>query len=381
MGLSQNRCDVLVIGGGPAGLAAAIALRQRGVDVLLADALLPPIDKACGEGIMPDSRRELAQLGIDLNCVHGAPLHGIRFCDERSTVTAKFSSGEGIGLRRLVLHSLLVDRAREAGVRMRWGTPVTLTSGRQPLLAGEPILYRYLIGADGQSSRVRSWARLNRGTLHTRRFGFRVHYRVPPSFFAPGNPFVEVHWGSLGQAYVTPISPDEICVAVVTRCTHSARTTQIIDSLPTLREKLRDAQVTSRERASITTTRTLHAVVRGNIALLGDASGSADAVTGEGLAMAFRQALLLAESLAGGSLDLYASSHAKTLRIPQSMARSLLTMDRSPALRSKVLRVFAREPIFFEKLLRVHMGEESVSRFLLRHAARLGCRMLLPLPA
>src|SRR5271155_2074453 len=110
--------DVLVVGGGPAGLAAAIALRQRGLDVLLADALLPPIDKACGEGIMPDSRRELAQLGVDLTRAHGARFRGIRFCDDRSTVSAEFASDEGIGLRRLTLHSLLVDRAREVGVRM-----------------------------------------------------------------------------------------------------------------------------------------------------------------------------------------------------------------------------------------------------------------------
>ena len=49
------RCDALIAGGGPAGLAAAIALRQKGLDVLVADALWPPIDKACGEGLMPDA--------------------------------------------------------------------------------------------------------------------------------------------------------------------------------------------------------------------------------------------------------------------------------------------------------------------------------------
>jgi menaquinone-9 beta-reductase len=376
MGLSQNRCDVLVIGGGPAGLAAAIALRQSSVDVLLADALVPPIDKACGEGIMPDSRRELAQLGVDLNCAHGAAFHGIRFGDKRSTVTANFSSGEGIGLRRIVLHSLLVDRARDIGVRLRWGTPVVLNPGQPASIAGERVTYRYLIGADGQSSRVRAWAGLSCGTLHTRRFGFRMHYRI-----APWSDYVEVHWGPLGQAYVTPVGADEICVAVVTRFPGMVRTAQVIDSIPALREKLRDAEITSRERGSITTTRTLHHVVRENVALLGDASGSADAITGEGLAMAFRQALLLAASIEGGSLDAYAGGHAKTLRIPQSMARSLLLMDRWPALRGKVLRVLAREPLLFEKLLRVHMGEDSLHRFLLQHAPQLGCRMLLPSPA
>ena len=58
------RCDALIVGGGPAGLAAAIALRQKGLDVLVADALRPPIDKACGEGLMPDARKDLAALGI-----------------------------------------------------------------------------------------------------------------------------------------------------------------------------------------------------------------------------------------------------------------------------------------------------------------------------
>ncbi|MBV8436428.1 MAG: FAD-dependent monooxygenase [Silvibacterium sp.] len=378
MGLSQNRCDVLVVGGGPAGLAAAIALRQRGFDVLVADALVPPIDKACGEGIMPDSRRELAHLGVDLADAHGAPFRGIRFCDEGSTASADFPGtpdrpGEGIGLRRLVLHTLLVDRARDLGVRMCWGTPVTLAPKQAASLVGEPISYRYLIGADGQSSRVRAWAGLNRGTLQTRRFGSRVHYRI-----RPWSHYVEVHWGPLGQAYITPIGDNEVCLAVVTRFPELARTTRIIDTIPLLREKLRHAEITSRERGSITTTRTLRSVVRDNIALVGDASGSADAVTGEGLAVVFRQAALLADSIQSGGLSSYVAGHARTLRLARTMARALLLMDRYPALRRKALQVFAHDEVLFEKLLRVHLGEEPLNRFVFADAPRLGARMLLP---
>jgi flavin-dependent dehydrogenase len=54
---------VFVIGGGPAGLAAAIAARQRGFAVAVADGLEPPVDKACGEGLMPDTLRVLRELG------------------------------------------------------------------------------------------------------------------------------------------------------------------------------------------------------------------------------------------------------------------------------------------------------------------------------
>jgi menaquinone-9 beta-reductase len=382
--LSRNRCDVLIVGGGPAGLAAAIALRQSGIDVIVVDALVPPIDKACGEGIMPDSRRELARLGVDLADAHGAPFCGIRFCDELSTVSADFPCapdlpGEGIGLRRLVLHRLLVDRAREIGVRMLWGTAVTLAPNQPPLLAGESVSYRYLIGADGQSSRVRAWAGLNRGTVHTRRFGFRMHYRTGPQN-AIWPQYVEVHWGALGQAYITPIGDNEVCVAVVTRFPEMARTAHIIESVPELRERLRRAEIISRERGSITTTRTFRSVVRKNIALVGDASGSADAVTGEGLAVAFRQATLLADSIQSGSLAPYAAAHAKTLRLPQAMARALLLLDRHPALRRKALQAFAHDTALFAKLLRAHLGEESLTRLVLAHGPWLGARILLPSP-
>ncbi len=204
--------DVLVVGGGPAGLAAAIALRKRGIDVLLVDALEPPIDKACGEGIMPDSRRELTRLGVELDPRYGAAFRGIRFCDDRSIVSADFPSGQGIGLRRVALHTALVDHAREVGVRMLWGKRVTLKPGEPAGLAGEPVSYRYLVGADGLSSRIRPWAGLERGELSP-----AVSASAPTTAIAPWSPYVEIHWGPLGQAYVTPVSAEEVCVSVMTR--------------------------------------------------------------------------------------------------------------------------------------------------------------------
>ena len=370
--MTKLTSDVLVVGGGPAGLAAAIALRQRGADVLLADALEPPIDKACGEGMMPDSRRELTQLGLELDSRHGAALRGIRFCDDYSTVSADFPSGHGIGLRRVALHAALVDHAREVGVRMLWGAHVTLDPGRPAALAGGSAHYRYLIGADGHSSRVRSWAGLENGKFFSRRFGFRAHYRV-----APWSPYVEIHWGPHGQAYVTPVSAEEVCVAVLTRFPGTTRSTEILHSIPTLREKLMHAQITTRERGAVTTTHQLRQVIRGHVALIGDASGSADAITGEGMAIGFRQALLLASAVGNDNLARYAAGHAEILRLPQRMARIMLLMDRWHGLRRKVLSAFAQDPALFEKLLQVHTGEASLPRLILEYVPRLGRRMLL----
>ena len=154
------RCDVLVVGAGPAGLAASIALHLKGLDVLAADAMYPPIDKACGEGLMPDSQRELAALGVSISENDGAFFEGIAFFAGNARTAALFPRGMGIGIRRLRLHTLLLERARQLGVRLAWGAKVTLNPGRPVLLNGESCAYRYLVGADGQSSRVRKWRRV-----------------------------------------------------------------------------------------------------------------------------------------------------------------------------------------------------------------------------
>jgi flavin-dependent dehydrogenase len=375
--MSNHHCDVCIAGAGPAGLAAAIALRQRGADVLLADALRPPIDKACGEGLMPDARQALAQLGIQIEPRHGAEFKGITFASDQTRVTADFPTGPGIGVRRTTLHRLLFDRATELGVRFAWNTPVILNENQPPTLASRPLHHQWFIGADGAASRVRAWADLEAAHRTSRRFGFRAHYRIQP-----WSSHVEVHWGPLGQAYITPTGPEEVCISAMTRHppgSHSkVRLTELLNSLPTLRDKLAAAPTTSTERGCLTLTRRLRRVTRNNVALIGDASGSVDAITGEGLALAFRQALLLAQSLDTGSLQLYESHHPRILALPQRMASLLLLLDRHPRLRNRTLHAFAARPAIFQELLAVHIGEQSLPKFLLHHGPTLAASLLTP---
>ncbi len=370
MSAHHHSCEVLIVGGGPAGLAAAIALRQRGADVLVADAQRPPIDKACGEGLMPDSLRELARLGVELAPRDEAAFEGIAFVGNGAQLAAQFPSGVGVGVRRTALAERLLDRATELGVRTAWNAPATLRNGKAASVGGETCRYRWLIGADGHASRVCAWAGLNAATVRSRRFGFRAHFQV-----ASWSRFVEIHWSELGQAYVTPVGRDEICVAAVTRAPQ-VRLAQMIESLPGLRGKLARAEQTTRERGGITLTRRLRWVTRGNVALIGDASGSADAITGEGLGMGFRQALLLAESLECGGLDGYEARHASTLQLPQRMAGLMLMLDRFPRLRGRALPALATRPELFRGLLAVHVGEEPLPRFVLRHGAALSAGLL-----
>ena len=141
--------DVFVVGGGPAGLAAAIAARLKGFDVVVADAAQPPIDKACGEGLMPDSLDALRSLGVTFDPEQSFVFRGIRFIGDGGTVAADFPGEPGIAVRRIRLHQLLIDRAQEVGVKLLWRTHVTGLGD---------IRARWIIGADGENSRVRRWA-------------------------------------------------------------------------------------------------------------------------------------------------------------------------------------------------------------------------------
>jgi flavin-dependent dehydrogenase len=100
----------------------------------------------------------------------------------------------------------------------------------------------------------------------------------------------------------------------------------------------------------------LRRVYRGNIALIGDASGSVDAITGEGMGLAFRQALALADALAADNLDQYQTAHRRLARRPAIMAQLMLLLDRFPRLQPLVLRTFGAKPFIFERLLAVHVG-------------------------
>jgi flavin-dependent dehydrogenase len=350
-----NSADVLIVGGGPAGLATAIAAALRGFRVTVADPRKPPIEKACGEGLLPEGVAALGQLGIQLNSENAFPIAGIRFCDEISSVSGKIPLGAtSFGLRRTDLHQLLVLRAEKLGVCVRWGTRVSDWHSNAARLNGRDVRFRWLVGADGQKSAVRKWAGLGPGRLRSSRLGFRRHFTV-----APWSDFVEVYWGRNCQIYVTPTGPREVCVAVLTR-DERLRTDIALRQFPLLAARLHDAGPISTEVGGATVLERARSVAHGNVALVGDASFTVDGITGQGLSLAFRQAIALGDALARQNLSLYQKAHREIVRSPARMARLLLLLDRNPWIRGKVLRLLFRNPDIFAKLVARHTGKPAV---------------------
>ncbi len=336
--------EVLVIGGGPAGLAAAIAARSKGFDVTVVDAAEPPIDKACGEGVLPAGVEILRRLGVQLSTDDAHPFRGIRFFGNGVSVEAAFKFGSGLALRRTRLHEVLARRASEVGVRLLWGTRVTGAS---------KLSCRWLVGADGQNSRIRRDAGLDAARHKSLRFGFRRHYRIPR-----WTDFVEVHWGPRCQIYVTPLGPDEVGIALLSRDSH-LRLDAALGDFPELQGRLAGAEVSSAERGAVTVSRRLRRVFRGRTVLIGDASGSVDAIAGEGMSLSFHQAVALSEALFTGDLRSYQAEHSRLARRPTFFASLLLSLDRFPALRRCVFRMLAIEPTIFAKLLARHARDVS----------------------
>jgi flavin-dependent dehydrogenase len=353
-----SETDVLVIGGGPAGLAAALAARQIGFGVVLADRAQPPIEKACGEGLMPDAVDGLRRIGADLESGRGSPFRGIRFLDDKLEAEASFPCGSfGLGVRRTELHRILVNRAQDVGVVALWGKKVDGLDPRGAIVGGRTIRARWIIGADGFHSRVRQWAGLAPPVWNgVRRIGLRQHYRI-----APWTDFVEVYWRKGCQAYVTPTGANEVCVAMVS--TNESRASDLTDMFPALASHLSGAELVGPTRGAISMSTKLLSVISGRIALVGDASGSVDAVTGEGLGLAFRQAHCLATALAAGDLQKYDASHRRMGRMPRLMARALLLLDGSDSLRKMAFGKLAAHPRIFSSLLAVHVGALRLSEF------------------
>lgn len=360
---------VLVIGGGPAGLAAAIAARKKGFEVTVADGAQPPIDKACGEGLMPNTLESLRELGVEICPGDGRAFLGIRFVDGTTMAEADFSGTSGVGVRRTVLHQKMLERAQECGITLLWNTPVAGLADGGAIIGGKLMKAKWIIGADGVHSRMRRWTGLDSGARQEIRFAQRRHYRVKP-----WTDCMEVYWGEKMQAYVTPLANDEICIAVISRDPR-LRLEQAWKEFPRLAQNCGHAKTSSVERGAVTATRRLHRVYRGSVALTGDASGSVDAITGEGLCLSFRQAIALANALETGDLGSYQQAHRRLARRSNVMGRLLLLLDRYPSLRRRALRGFADDPELFARLLAVHRGEDSPG-FLAATGMRLGWQLL-----
>jgi len=364
------KTDVAIAGGGPAGLAAAIAARRKGLRVAVFEGVResPSIDKCCGEGLMPEALEALGELGVELGA--GMPVGGVRFIERGHRAEARFIRQTGAGIRRTALSSVLMEHARDAGAELFFGHPVRGLAKGGILAGDQQVQARWIVGADGSQSAMRRAAGLESRSACPRRFGLRRHFRIEPWI-----DLVEAHWAHGVQAFATPVAENEVEVAVLSSDSR-LRFQDALLLFPELVARLKGAAATSNVRGAVTASRRLERVATRDLALLGDASGSVDSVTGLGLAMSFQQAVVLGEALAEGDLSLYEAQHHRLAKRPRLMESVMLAMDQRDTLRRRAIRTLEAEPAHFSSLLSVHTGTSSALSFALRAPLALGWRFL-----
>jgi flavin-dependent dehydrogenase len=365
------RTDLLVVGAGPVGLATAIHARLRGLRPVVIEARRPPLDKACGEGLMPEGVSALARMGVRLPERASAPFAGIRYVDGDVVAEGRFAAGEGLGVRRTVLSEALLERARALGVEVHFATPLRAWSRREGGIRAETaqgaLGAGLLVAADGLRSRTRREAGLEapppRGAP---RCGLRRHFRV-----APWSDRVEVHWADGTEAYVTPVSPDEVGVALLWRG-GSARYEDLLARFPSLAARLSGAEVRSALRGAGPFHQRVVRRFAPGVALVGDAAGYLDAISGEGLTLGFRCAEALADVVAAGEpLTAYERAYRERSATIWRMTRLLLAVAAVPALRRRVIRTLARRPELFDRFLAVAAGQAPLRSLGVGGALRL----------
>ena len=317
--------DVLVVGAGPAGAAAALAASSAGLDVLVVDKATFPRDKTCGDGLTANALRQLERLGVDVPAIEG-------YASVRETVLVSPSGrqvalplpGDGehsVVVPRAELDVALVMRARSQGIEVREGAEVaTVESGvdtvRVGFADGAVVDASHVIAADGHWSAVRracsAVSTPDLGTWHA----FRQYFRGVHD---------ERQWVLFerdllpGYAWVFPLADGRANVglgvlrAPGTTGKQLAALWRDVINRPRLRAILGDgAEPDDTVRAwPIPADYSTSRLADGRVLFAGDAAGVVDPMTGEGIAQALESGELAATAVAtGGGVDAIARRYA-----------------------------------------------------------------------
>ena len=365
--------DLLVVGGGPAGLVTALHARRAGLTVTVLDRRPGVVDKACGEGLMPGGLRRLGALGIDPD---GHALTGIDYVTPAGRrATARFappgSDAVGRGVRRTVLHAAMREAALDAGVTLRHRRvdPVRELDLRADHVRLDGVSHRWVVGADGLHSRVRDLvttgregplARLPRAGLpHAglpRRYGLRAHLQVPP-----GTSQVEVHFGQGVEAYLTPVAEDLLGVALLSA--RRASFAELLARVPTLAQRwgpgvLEEARTPSDSgpwgpvAGAGPLWQSVPRRVAGPVLLVGDAAGYVDALTGEGVSLALLQAEELVGLLVAGRPGDWERRWSRITASHRIATGALVGAGSAAPTRAAVLGAATSWPGLFERVVR-----------------------------
>ena len=377
--MRRDGVDVIVAGGGPAGTAAAILLGRMGFSVRLFEARRVPLDKPCGEGIMPAGAAVLDRLGLRA-AVGGREVTGVRYHGFGRTVEASFAGAgvaPGLAQRRRVLDAVLWRAASETPgvlVEERSAVDEVIVSGGRVVgvrVRGREQRCRLLIGADGAASRVRHLLDLDGAGVRRARAGVRTHYALAASASAQPGAMIEVYLGEGRELYTTPLPGHELLVAVLgmpsaLRAASAGFDAWVRDE-PQLSARLapREPPDGERWRGRAELGHVARAGWRPGAVLLGDAAFTLDPLTANGIS----QALVSAEMLAAHGSALLSGDGGAADRALAAFDRRRWREARARVHLTKILVALVRRRVLARGTLALMQKAPRLMHLLLRIAA------------
>jgi flavin-dependent dehydrogenase len=198
---------------------------------------------------------------------------------------------------------------------------------------------RYLVAADGLHSPIRRSLGLEMSTGGSRRGGIRRHMQI-----APWTDHVEVHWGPGTEAYVTPVADDCVGIAILT--SQRGGFDSHLSKFPALEERVR-GHAHGPDMAAGPLRQKVRSRVAGRVLLVGDAAGYVDALTGEGLGIAFGGAELAVECVGADRPGDYDRKWRRMSRRYRLLTAAVLQASEYGPLRSRIVPAAAALPKVF----------------------------------
>jgi len=267
---------------------------------------------------------------------------GIAYLDGTRSVRADFRSGVGRGVRRTTLHAALSAAVEQAGVRIVAGEVGPVRQDDTSIHAAG-LRARYLAAADGLHSSVRAQLGLARPARGRKRWGIRRHIHTPP-----WSDYVEVHWAEGGEAYVTPVSAD--CVGVAILSSRRAGFDAHLVGFAGLAERITGCPHEP-DRGAGPLRQPVSARAAGRVLLVGDAAGYIDALTGEGLGVAFSTAKVLIECVLADRPADYDQRWRSVSRRYRVLTTGLLEVAAHPPARRLIVPAASRLPAAFASIV------------------------------
>ncbi|GGM19437.1 hypothetical protein GCM10011608_00060 [Micromonospora sonchi] len=308
----RDEFDVVVVGAGPAGAAAALAARRAGAGVLLLDRADFPRDKACGDGIAAHALDVLAELGVADAVAGHPPVPALRLVAPGGGAVARALPRPAYTVPRQVFDARLVAAAVDAGALLRRRAVRRVEARPDRVVLDGEISARVLVGADGAGSVVRR--ALGQRANPDRHLALAIRGYAP----APPGPPVQLivtsaaRWPAYAWSFPIGDGRANVGYGEVLRGEALSRA-HLLDRLAALLPGTEPGRVTGLRAHHLPLSTFRPVPGRGRVLLAGDALSLINPFTGEGIFYALRSGAL-AGVAAASAPEQAARRYALTLR-------------------------------------------------------------------